>query len=740
MDFTSLGLDDLSKTSHKKNNRMKSLREHIDEVKQISYLLAKNHNLLKFKEIIDLLVDWHDVGKLNPKWNINNDKNPPHSALSAYLYLDNFENLDPMLFYLILKHHSCLNPHDAYPTFSKCREILGKYIIQAVKGMELKIGVSRKNLNITTKKICTALHQLQKKIEDYNLNIVYADLFGIFKTADILSAMFEKDVEIFEEIVHLNRSKVEHNIKGYVNSKGLEFDQNRWKIFCDMANTREDVLFTAPTGWGKTFASIITALNKQPRHVIYVLPTMTSIRKMKNTLSNIFDCRVEENYYFADVEKLREDSHPDLDMFISKSFLSPVTITTLDQIILSFLHVGKYFLKRFHFRDSVFVFDEFHAYPINGLYILLKFIKKFNESFGYGIRSIFMSATSHPDLEKLIEEYTPTSKFEFIREYEKRRRYVYSIESLDIADDESLRSIVKKAESDNVLVLCNTVEKAIKTYLLLKSEYSFKRILLLHSRFTYQDRRNKEDLLEKFSKSKGFVLVSTQVAEVSLDMSFDYLFTEVAPIPSLIQRFGRVNRYSNKTDQINVNIFYPDEIENSKRYPYNKDELKLTFDELIQLEDRIKNELVLIEHFRALPLGLDEAELREIDRYLKKWEKDTRYFFSIDLTDDKLNKLIRFRDTNTALIIPKCFRMTAANILYSNEMYKLQRLKEYLAPVPIWWIVDSLNQSLVDEIENIPILLNPRFQYSHEIGYFDTEKLCEFLDQIEICQEETSIL
>ncbi len=739
MDFTSLGLDDLSKVSHKKDNEMKTLREHIEEVRQLSYLLAKNHGLLKFKEIIDILADWHDVGKLNPKWSVDNDRNPPHSALSAYLYLDNSKN-DPRIFYLILKHHSYLNSHDAYPTLPKCREILGRCIIPAVRDAGLKINISRENLNTIIKKIYSTLQRLQKKIEDYYLNVVYADLFGIFKTADIISAMFEKDAEIFKEIGYLNRSRVEQNIKEYVNSKGLKFDQNRWKVFCDIANTKGDVLFTAPTGWGKTFASLITALNKHPRHIIYVLPTITSIRKMKNTLSNVFNCRVEENYYFADVEKLREDLHTDLDIFISKSFLSSVTITTLDQIILSFLHVGKYFLKRFHFRNSVFIFDEFHAYPINGLYILLKFIKKFNESFGYGIRSIFMSATSHPDLEKLIEEHTSTSKFEFIKEYEKRRRYIYSVESLDIADDESLRSIVKKAESDNVLVLCNTVEKAIKTYLLLKNEYNLKRILLLHSRFTYQDRRNKEDLLEKFSKSKGFVLVSTQVAEVSLDMSFDYLFTEVAPIPSLIQRFGRVNRYSNKTNQINVNILYPDEIESSKRYPYNKDELKLTFDELIQLEDRIKNELVLIEHFRALPLGLDEAELKEIDRYLKKWEKDTKYFFSIDLTDDELNKLIRFRDTNTALIIPKCFRTTTANILYNDEMYKLQRIKEYLTPVPIWWIIDSLNQGLIDEIGNIPILLNPRFQYSHEIGYFDTEKLQEFLDQIEICQEEASIL
>jgi len=743
MDFASLGLDSLSKASHKRDGIIKPLYEHIEEIKQISYLLAEKHDLLKFRNIIDVLADWHDIGKLNPKWSIDNDKNPPHSALSAYIYLNHSENFDPMLFYLILKHHSHLNSHDAYPTPSKCREILGKYIISAVKGTELKTEISKKNLNTIIKQIYSVLMRLQEKLKDFNLNVVYADLFGIFKTADIISAMFEKDNVIFEEIATFNKSQLESSIKEYVKSKGLKFDQNRWKIFCDMANTNRDVLFTAPTGWGKTFASLTVALNRHPRHIIYVLPTITSIRKMKNTLSKVFNCRVEENYYFADVEKLREGKEltADFDMFVSKSFVSPITITTLDQIVLSFLHVGKYFLKRFHFRNSVFVFDEFHAYPINGLYILLNFIKKFNENFRYNIKSIFMSATSHPDLEKLIEEYINLAKFEFIKEYEKKRRYLYNVESLDITDDESLSAVVKKAENSNVLVLCNTVEKAIRTYLLLKNEYNLKRLLLLHSRFTYRDRKDKESYLDKLSRqSKGFVLVSTQVAEVSLDMSFDYLFTEIAPISSLIQRFGRVNRYTNYTNRVNVSIFYPREIENSKRYPYKKDEIKSTFNELIHLEDKIKNELILIERFRELPLGLDQIELREINRYIEKWENDTKYFFSIDLTDDELNKLLKFRDTNTALIIPKCFRTTIENILHSDEKYKLQRIKEYFTPVPIWWIIDSLNQGLIGEIGNIPILLNPRFQYSHEIGYFDTEKLQEFLDQIEICQEEASIL
>lgn len=115
---------------------------------------------------------------------------------------------------------------------------------------------------------------------------------------------------------------------------------------------------------------------------------------------------------------------------------------------------------------------------------------------------------------------------------------------------------------EKVLLIANTVAEACERYERMKQwidqYYPTVPIMLLHSRFRRGDRFTLEKLLigkdgngnptGTFNTASGAcVVVSTQVVEVSIDISFDLMVTDCAPLDALIQRFGRINR--KRTDQ-----------------------------------------------------------------------------------------------------------------------------------------------------------------------------------------------
>lgn len=98
------------------------------------------------------------------------------------------------------------------------------------------------------------------------------------------------------------------------------------------------------------------------------------------------------------------------------------------------------------------------------------------------------------------------------------------------------------------LVICNTVDRAIQVHEAIKKnlgETDLPELLLLHSRFRLGERRDKAKQLKAehlTSSPHGQIVVATQVIEAGVDLSSALLWTEVAPLSSLVQRLGRLNR------------------------------------------------------------------------------------------------------------------------------------------------------------------------------------------------------
>jgi CRISPR-associated endonuclease/helicase Cas3 len=181
------------------------------------------------------------------------------------------------------------------------------------------------------------------------------------------------------------------------------------------------------------------------------------------------------------------------------------------------------------------VFDEVHAYDDRLFDTLLRFLEALP-----GVPALVMTAS------------LPRARLERLRDLVRR---VHGEELLTIEGPEALethpRYTIRVADDPwhdvrralaaglKVLWVSNTVKRCVRV---VEREAS---ALLYHSRFRYADRVKRHGGVIAAFANQGAVLASTtQVAEMSLDLSADLLVTDIAPIPSLIQRLGRLNRRS----------------------------------------------------------------------------------------------------------------------------------------------------------------------------------------------------
>lgn len=113
------------------------------------------------------------------------------------------------------------------------------------------------------------------------------------------------------------------------------------------------------------------------------------------------------------------------------------------------------------------------------------------------------------------------------------------------------RAMLEKIGSDpalpaRTLIICNTVDRAVAVHARLAENNPADRdLVLLHSRFRPRERHKQMERLKNFDRSKfpqGQIVVSTQVIEAGVDVSSGVLWSEIAPLASLVQRLGRLNR------------------------------------------------------------------------------------------------------------------------------------------------------------------------------------------------------
>lgn len=255
-----------------------------------------------------------------------------------------------------------------------------------------------------------------------------------------------------------------------------------------------------------------------------------------------------------------------------RPLLSPLGVGTIDQSLLSVLKTRHWFVRLFGLTGKVVIFDEVHAYDDYMSTILERLLHWLAEM---DCTVILLSATLPEAKRKaLAKAYSGRGDAQYNRypritlarpRHHPNARADDSPICTDIpmgesrtvdlefirTDPESLTATLSKALEHGgcAAVICNTVNRSIEVCKHLLDSLKDTECLLFHARTLRMWRREREaEVLRKFGKDgqhrpKRAVLVATQVVEQSLDLDFDFMVSEIAPIDLLLQRSGRLHRH-----------------------------------------------------------------------------------------------------------------------------------------------------------------------------------------------------
>lgn len=322
------------------------------------------------------------------------------------------------------------------------------------------------------------------------------------------------------------------------------------------ASTLGHCIAIAPTGSGKTEGSLLWALRNLEEmgggKLIYLLPTMVTANSIFRRLEDYFGkgnvglTHSTASLLFADEE---EDRTYVRSALFDKTFITPATVATVDQLLFAGFNTGKWPVVEANAANSTIIIDEIHAYDPWTLGLLFTTIQHFSR---LGARFMLMSATLPAYVLDLLTRALPEARV--VRDETLLASARNTFRTVDAPLEEAVDEIAEAVEGGaKTLVVANSVG-ACQDFCMTFKEMGLDP-LCYHSKFTLQDRAKKEDWINAGFDSPD-LLVATQVVEVSLDIDYTLMFTECAPPDAIVQRAGRVNRRREKPDSC-VTLYRP---------------------------------------------------------------------------------------------------------------------------------------------------------------------------------------
>lgn len=454
-----------------------------------------------------------------------------------------------------------------------------------------------------------------------------------------------------------------------------------WQPFQkDSGETKESLMLSAPTGSGKTEAALLWSHGNQSKtfgnRVFYVLPYTASINAMYNRLKTlvsdekigmlhgkaayfIYQQLVDKAYTGQEAATSARQ-----EVNLTRKICRPYKVLTPFQLLKAFFGIRGFEMQMAEMSKGLFIFDEIHAYDPHTTALILTMINILRKD--YDAKFCIMTATMPQFLKQMIGEVLnePTQVEMASKERDEYTRHRVCL--LDGNIHGAIPQIEERlTQKQRVLVVCNTVKQTQDVFQELQGITENSK--LLHSRFILKDRERIENELEDAA-----LLVGTQAVEVSLDIDFDCLFSEPAPIDALIQRFGRINRKGKKSI---CDVYICKEGGENDHFIYSRDKVKRTLNAFTPVgvlhESKIQS---LIDEVYCQ--GYDENEKGKFDKAKRLFERHLQGivpFIEDTQRRKEFNELFK-----SVEVVPECYEEDYWKKIENSEYYEA---RAYIAQI-----------------------------------------------------------
>lgn len=685
-----------------KSNPIETIKEHTDKLLENLEILKKAYGEKiiqaiempeeRFWQLMKIVCKYHDAGKV-----FSGFQNAIREAIGEELIPTKFNNqeikheqISPMFVpykqYEMTKKESKLVYQAIYYHHERDNKIHinSKLLEEIIKeDIEPNIQKIEKELQIEILKLSTlylGMVEGQARItEGDELYNEYCLMKGLLHRLDhCSSAWIAVEDETKEEIADF--------VEEFMKEKN--YDKRDLQLFTEK-NQDKNVIVIGSTGMGKTEGALLWSKNDK---TFFTLPLRISINAIYDRIKDTIGYKHVGLLHSTAIDYLDEKNEENEFNKIqqARNLYEKITTCTIDQIFPFVFKYRGYEKIYATLSYSKVVIDEIQAYSPEIVAVLLKGLQMIDNLDG---KFMVMTATLPRIYREKLQEMG--IKFEYNEFIKDTKRHKFEI--IDKSINEDIEEIKEKSKNKKVLIIVNTINKAIELYKALKND-GVEKVNLLHSRFEQEDRSEKERNIKEFSKqeNKSGIWITTQIVEASLDIDFDMLYTEMSTLDSVFQRFGRCYRSREyEGNEPNIKIYIKET--SGVGYIYDKEIYQKSIDLLQEYSGQILKEKTKID----LVDKLYSKEMLQNTDFYKNFNDAFRILDNIiDYDTSKKDAQRILRNIDNIDVIPKIIYDDNLN-LFEEYSIESDKKKKYELKRRIDKLFISINSSNKSKLGNL---------------------------------------